>query len=529
MEKETSEIVKLTERVAKDPKSKLFVPLAEEYRKTGDIEMAIYVLTEGLKNNPGYVTARSTLGRLYLEQGNLASAQKELEEVITVIPDNLLAQRKLGDIYVLQGKTSEALQRFKACLALNPDDKELIATVADLEAGRDISTRIVRPKVAKPPETMKPASASAPVSPKTLTPGRPLPAVPAAGPGMPLTPTPPERPVEAKPSSFIAPAPAVQQQQKGSDIVSPVEPAATQPSVSVPSSAQPTLMPVDEAEVVEEIVELEPLDQNQEAVTAPDSVMTEAPEVAELGAPLDLETPISVSDVSTFDLSEPGAEAAEAAREEQQPPVPWGAIQPEAQQVTHPAVAEESVDDISTNTLADLYLAQGFYDKAIEIYRGILADHPENEMVREKLAMIMAKAGLTERNASQPEQSAPDSVLESSLEAFAGSDAGRPTTGVLEPGVPETVIPQTGQPDRLTETTTTAPPGPSEGPERLPQEQAPQAEEMPRMQTVSEERNTAHQEPTPDVTQGPLSHTARRKETLDRLEHWLKNIMKEKP
>ncbi len=69
MEKGSSEIAKLTERISKDPKSKLFVPLAEEYKKAGDIEMAIAVLTEGLKNNPGYVTAKSFLGRLLLEQG----------------------------------------------------------------------------------------------------------------------------------------------------------------------------------------------------------------------------------------------------------------------------------------------------------------------------------------------------------------------------------------------------------------------------------------------------------------------------
>jgi len=113
MEKENTEIVKLTERIAKDPKSKLFVPLAEEHKKAGDIETAIRVLTQGLKLNSGYVTARSFLGRLLMDTGDLAGAQKELEEVIKTIPDNLLAQRKLGDIYVLQGRGTDALQRYK--------------------------------------------------------------------------------------------------------------------------------------------------------------------------------------------------------------------------------------------------------------------------------------------------------------------------------------------------------------------------------------------------------------------------------
>ena len=85
MNKETSEIAKLTERISKEPKSKLFVPLAEEYKKTGDIEMAIFVLLEGLKINPGYVTARSVLGKLLLEKGDLAGSQKEFEEVVHAI------------------------------------------------------------------------------------------------------------------------------------------------------------------------------------------------------------------------------------------------------------------------------------------------------------------------------------------------------------------------------------------------------------------------------------------------------------
>ncbi|HET6363683.1 MAG TPA: hypothetical protein VFG02_01405, partial [Nitrospirota bacterium] len=77
MDKDNPEIAKLVERISKDPKSKLFVPLAEEYKKVGDIEKSIHVLMEGLKNNPGYVTARSFLGRLLFDKGDMAGAQRE--------------------------------------------------------------------------------------------------------------------------------------------------------------------------------------------------------------------------------------------------------------------------------------------------------------------------------------------------------------------------------------------------------------------------------------------------------------------
>ena len=76
MDKETTEIAKLTARISKDPKSKLFVPLAEEYKKAGDIEMAIYVLLEGLKSNPEYVTGRFSLGKLLLAKGDFARRAK---------------------------------------------------------------------------------------------------------------------------------------------------------------------------------------------------------------------------------------------------------------------------------------------------------------------------------------------------------------------------------------------------------------------------------------------------------------------
>ena len=155
MNKETSEIAKLTERISKDPKSKLFVPLAEEYKKAGDVEMSIYVLQEGLKNNPSYVTARSFLGRLLVEKGDLSAAQKEFEEVVKAIPDNLMAHRKLGDIYALQDRAADATKHYKTVLSLNAKDPETSMLLSELEAGRDIKKHLAKPKPAATEDTQK--------------------------------------------------------------------------------------------------------------------------------------------------------------------------------------------------------------------------------------------------------------------------------------------------------------------------------------------------------------------------------------
>ena len=69
------EITKLSERLAKDPTSKLFVPLAEEYIKAGMLEEAVAVLMDGLKAHPGFTSAHVTLGKVYLGKGQIKEAK----------------------------------------------------------------------------------------------------------------------------------------------------------------------------------------------------------------------------------------------------------------------------------------------------------------------------------------------------------------------------------------------------------------------------------------------------------------------
>src|SRR5512135_2069932 len=98
------DIAKLKERVDKDPNSKLFVPLAEEYRKEGMLDEAIGVLLSGIEKQPGYMSARVSLGKIYLEKEMLPEALSEFEQVIKSIPDNLYAHKKLAEIYRATGQ-----------------------------------------------------------------------------------------------------------------------------------------------------------------------------------------------------------------------------------------------------------------------------------------------------------------------------------------------------------------------------------------------------------------------------------------
>ena len=107
------DIERLKEKLDKDPNSKLFVPLAEEYKKAGMLDEAIDVLTKGLESQPAYLSARVSLGKIYIEKGMLDEARTEFEKVISVIPDNLYAHKKLAEIYKDRGQKEEAIKEFK--------------------------------------------------------------------------------------------------------------------------------------------------------------------------------------------------------------------------------------------------------------------------------------------------------------------------------------------------------------------------------------------------------------------------------
>lgn len=127
------DIERLKEKINKDPNSKLFVPLAEEYKKAGMFDEAVDVLSQGLERQPGYLSARVSLGKIYLERGMLSEARAEFEKVIGVIPDNLYAHKKLAEIYKDLGENDKTIRELKTVLNLNPMDEWASSTLSTME------------------------------------------------------------------------------------------------------------------------------------------------------------------------------------------------------------------------------------------------------------------------------------------------------------------------------------------------------------------------------------------------------------
>lgn len=127
-------ISKYQELYDKDPSSKIFAPLAEAYRKTGQLEMALQIATQGTNLHPGFASGLVTLARILIDTSEHNEAISYLKTAVELSPDNFLAHKLLGESYIKLMQPSKALQVFKMALYLDPLDEFAKKMVKKLES-----------------------------------------------------------------------------------------------------------------------------------------------------------------------------------------------------------------------------------------------------------------------------------------------------------------------------------------------------------------------------------------------------------
>lgn len=121
-------------RYQEDPRSRVFAPLAEAYRKAGLLDEAIEIARDGLRFHPYFMGGRVALARALFDKGEYANAVRELEPVILDAPDNLAAQKILAESYLILGRMADSLAAYKVLLYFTPNDSELIKMVREIES-----------------------------------------------------------------------------------------------------------------------------------------------------------------------------------------------------------------------------------------------------------------------------------------------------------------------------------------------------------------------------------------------------------
>jgi pentatricopeptide repeat protein len=119
-----SEIIELKKKLDENPDSLVFAPLADAYRRQGNLKEALEVCKKGLQKHASYTLAQVVLGRILREQGKIDDAAGEFKTVLEIDPDNLLAHNQLGSILLEKKDFQAAIEEFQKVLTLNPDDED---------------------------------------------------------------------------------------------------------------------------------------------------------------------------------------------------------------------------------------------------------------------------------------------------------------------------------------------------------------------------------------------------------------------
>jgi tetratricopeptide (TPR) repeat protein len=166
----SARIDELRKKFDENPR-RYFAPLANEYRKVGDFDQAIFICQEYLPQQPGHMSGHIVFGQALFEAKRLPEARTVFETALTLDPENLIALRHLADISRDLGETTVARGWYERVLQADPRNEEIAAIMNSMPAaGSPTATTSETP-------VPSPASAAAPPAPPAA---KAAPASPAA-------------------------------------------------------------------------------------------------------------------------------------------------------------------------------------------------------------------------------------------------------------------------------------------------------------------------------------------------------------
>jgi cytochrome c-type biogenesis protein CcmH/NrfG len=122
-----ADIARLSRRLRDEPRSTVFVALADALRRGGRFGEGLQVLREGFRVHPDHAPARVVLGRIHLEMGNRPLAAEVLQDVVAGDPENLAAASLLARLFVEDGRMVEARPLIERLEMANHPDAALRA------------------------------------------------------------------------------------------------------------------------------------------------------------------------------------------------------------------------------------------------------------------------------------------------------------------------------------------------------------------------------------------------------------------
>ncbi|HEX4574399.1 MAG TPA: tetratricopeptide repeat protein, partial [Gemmatimonadales bacterium] len=409
----TSEIEKLEKRWAENPKGRNFAPLADAYRKAGELDRAIELCQAGLERHPDYVSAHIVYGRCLIDRKNDAGAAEVFQKVLGLDPENVLGLKMLAEIAERGGRhdeTVEWLSRLLNADPMNGDAAEALARARG-RAAQAPNAKTVVPL--SPPGAPRAAGAPAAAAATTVrAPARPGPNAPAAPGGAPARPGAPARSAAASPPPPVArlvpeaktaplPKPDFVVEHESEERENPELKAIGSPqdletfdgTIDFNTAAHGSAR-ADGLEVHEEI-ELKPQNLIVEGLahTQYESIAPPpAPEAAEpeedIGT-IDLPL-IMPDDVTPAHVAAPSPRAEWASPPPPPPPPapPPAAVALSDDDGAADTTALSQAEPVLTETMAELYMRQGHQEDALRVYQALLAERPGDARLRARVQAL---------------------------------------------------------------------------------------------------------------------------------------------
>lgn len=117
----------------RDPRSQVFAPLSEAYRKMGLLEEAFRISSRGVQFHPHFASGHIALAQVLMEKGQLETAKQSFEKATELSQENILAYQKLGECCLKLRQGKEALKAFKMVLLFSPLNERARQVVQKLE------------------------------------------------------------------------------------------------------------------------------------------------------------------------------------------------------------------------------------------------------------------------------------------------------------------------------------------------------------------------------------------------------------
>jgi tetratricopeptide (TPR) repeat protein len=358
----TSEIEKLERRYAENPKGRNFAPLADAYRKAGQLDQAVELCTSGLEHHPDYVSAHIVYGRCLIDQHEDDKAAAVFRKVLELDPENVIAFKVLAEIGTRSGRPEEAavwLTKLLAADPMNGDAAEALAVAKGKVAQAAKATTPVKPVVP-------------PISPAELE-----------LPDIVLEPdTPPSIDLRTE-------------AQRPSDI------EFFDGTIDF-SSVSSSSVKAEGIEIHEEIV-LQPREEEVEGLA---HTQYEASGMFKLDPPRDeddlaVDLPLIMPDPESTGAGEdvaapaPASAAPRGAAPGRWTPAPAGgsaaAVDLSDDDGAADTAALSRVEPVLTETMAELYLKQGHQEEALRVYQALQAQRPDDRRLRAKVESLSGR------------------------------------------------------------------------------------------------------------------------------------------